>query len=121
MKWYFALIALGIMSCSSDNTETTSNEKEPPLIKEAAPKTEAKSDYFYTVDFNEGNGWGYSIFKGSALFIQQKTIPSIPGNSGFQTREDAEKVAEYVTSKLENDIFPPSVNPKELDSLGVSL
>lgn len=120
MKWYFALIALGIVSCNSGELETTLSEKEPPTQKEATPKTKNESAYFYTIDFKEDTGWGYSIFKGSALFIQQKTIPSVPGNSGFQTREDAEKVAECVTTKLENDIFPPSVNPKELDSLGIS-
>lgn len=55
----------------------------------------------------------------SHVFIHQPSIPSIAGNKGFTTKEQAQRVASLVVYKLTHNIMPPSVTPKELDSLGI--
>jgi hypothetical protein len=63
--------------------------------------------------------FGYEISDQGKILVRQKTIPSLPGNSGFKTKADAEKCARFVISKLNRNIMPPTVTPKEIDSLGI--
>lgn len=63
--------------------------------------------------------WGYDIYVFGGLLVHQPHIPAIPGNAGFKSEEKARKTAEFVVHKLRNNIMPPSVTLKELDSLGV--
>lgn len=68
---------------------------------------------------SEGNTWGYKIFlEGSPLIIQPNK-PGLPGNAGFETKEQAIKVAELVISKIRNGEMPPTVTIDELKGLGV--
>ena len=62
--------------------------------------------------------FGYLIDK-DGMKIRQTTIPSLPGNKGFRTKDDALKVARLVVYKIDNKMIPPSVTTVELDSLGV--
>jgi hypothetical protein len=66
-----------------------------------------------------GNTFGYEISDLGKIIVLQKTIPSLPGNSGFRSKADAEKCARLVISKLNRNIMPPAVTPKEIDSLGI--
>ena len=63
--------------------------------------------------------WGYEIYFGKKLLIRQKNIPSLPGTKGFATKEQAKRTGNFVAWKASNNIFPPTVNKQELDSLGV--
>lgn len=65
------------------------------------------------------NTYGYNIIMGGRTLIHQPNAPALPGVEGFQTKEDAQKVAEFVIDKIRRDDFPPSVSVRELDSLGV--
>lgn len=65
------------------------------------------------------NTYGYNIIMGGRTLIHQPNAPALPGVEGFQTKEDAQKVAEFVIEKIRRDDFPPSVSVRELDSLGV--
>lgn len=79
---------------------------------------ENKSVYSYeTLELD--NGWTYKIYMNNKLFIFQKSIPSVPGVSGFKNQEAAERIARLVIYKLSNGLMPPSVSQQELDSLGV--
>ena len=51
--------------------------------------------------------------------IHQPNIPGMPGNRGFKTRAQAEKITELIIYKIKNNIMPPTVTVEELDSLGV--
>jgi len=45
--------------------------------------------------------------------IHQTSIPGLPGNEGFKTREDVAKVAELVMSKIrkrKNSVIKQSIN-----------
>ena len=68
----------------------------------------------------EISGFGYDIILEGKTYVHQPTIPALPGNNGFSTEEQARKVAELVSNKIRNNIMPPTVEVKELDSLGVN-
>ena len=65
------------------------------------------------------NSWGYDIYVDNKLMIHQPTVPAMPGNEGFKTKADAEKVAQLVISKIKNGEMPPSVSKEELQKLKV--
>jgi len=64
-------------------------------------------------------GYGYDIYVDNALKVHQPHIPAVSGNKGFSTEEKAKRAGEFVGNKFRNNVMPPSVSPKELDSLGV--
>ena len=67
----------------------------------------------------KSSGFGYDIILDGHTYVHQPTIPALPGNNGFSTEEKAKKVAELVSFKIQNNIMPPTVEVRELDSLGV--
>jgi len=64
-------------------------------------------------------GFGYDIYVDNELKVHQPHIPAVSGNKGFSTEEKAKRAGEFVGDKFRHNIMPPSVSPKELDSLGV--
>lgn len=64
-------------------------------------------------------GYGYDILIYDAVYNHQPHIPAINGVRGFHTLEQAQKTAELVVFKIKNNIMPPSLSVKELDSLDV--
>lgn len=71
--------------------------------------------------FPSGNGYGYEIVMNGKPFIRQETIPAVQGNQYFHTEAQARLAGEFILGKIKNNILPPSVTVKELDSLGVLL
>jgi hypothetical protein len=65
------------------------------------------------------NTFGYDILKDGRPFIHQPTIPGLPGNKGFTTKEQAQKVAEFVLKKIRNNEMPPTVTIDDLNAMGV--
>jgi len=63
--------------------------------------------------------WGYDIYVFGELIIHQPHKPAVSGNEGFKTEDAARKTAELVVKKLKNNIMPPSITARELDSIGV--
>jgi hypothetical protein len=63
--------------------------------------------------------WCYDIYEEGRLLIHQPSIPALPGNVGFSTKEDAEKVARLVIEKIIKGEMPPTMTIEELDSLKV--
>jgi hypothetical protein len=61
--------------------------------------------------------WGYDILVNNKLTIHQPSVPSLPGNEGFKTKENAEKVAKLVIEKMKKGIMPPGIDVKELKKL----
>lgn len=130
MKLFFTLfLSLFLASACSDNSENTEDNSEntgdiqtpTQTVEDTSQLTPiAKKDFSYKVLLNEtGNEWGYQLFEGANMVINQMHIPAIQGNYGFETKEKAEIAALFILNKLENDIFPPAVNQRQLDSLGV--
>jgi hypothetical protein len=63
------------------------------------------------------NTWGYDILVDNKLTIHQPSIPSLPGNDGFKTKESAEKVAKLVIQKMKKGEMPPSIDAEEMKKL----
>lgn len=94
--------------------------KEPPkenLNEKAGIKIQVfRND---TTGDSSLGGYGYTIFMQNARYIHQPNIPAVNGNRGFSSAENAEKTGELTAYKIRNNIMPPSITVKELDSLGV--
>ena len=76
-------------------------------------------DTTYRIIPAEGNTYGYEILVKNKLLIHQPNIPGMPGNKGFQRKTDAEKTAKLVIKKIQKGMMPPTIEKKELDSLGI--
>ncbi len=67
----------------------------------------------------QSGGYGYDIFIGDDRYIRQHSIPAVPGNIVFSSKEKAFKTAGMVARKILQHTLPPSVTLAELDSIGV--
>ena len=96
--------------------EDTSKPKENPYKNAQLDIKIFSND---TIKNSGIHGFGYDIYMYKSLYVHQPHMPAISGNRGFDTEEQARKVAEFIVYKIKNNIMPPSVKPEELDSLGV--
>jgi hypothetical protein len=78
-----------------------------------------KPSLSYKIIPAEQNSFGYDIFDANRKLIHQPSIPGLPGNKGFNKKDDAEKCARLVIHKINLNIMPPTVTKKELDSLQI--
>jgi len=67
-----------------------------------------------------GGQYGYYIMVDGGMYIEQKTIPAISGNKGFATKEEAEKIAKLVVTKILEGELPPTISVEELKEMGIS-
>ena len=117
---YTLLIISSLSSCSTGNEVKNDEKMSLEIVKVNNPIIEEVSETFSVkATFSPEFGWGYQILNNGELYINQPHIPSVQGNKGFETKDKAIKTAEYILNKLNNNIFPPTVSPQELDSLGV--
>ncbi|MGD0280140.1 MAG: DUF4907 domain-containing protein [Smithella sp.] len=63
--------------------------------------------------------FGYDILMNGKLLVHQPSIPALPGNDGFRTKEQAQRVADFVVKKIRNNEMPPTVTIKDLNSMNV--
>ena len=110
---------------NSDSQNLTKEGKESK--KSSSSQGDQTANKYPAVDslsveiqtFQTEKGWGYDVFVDGKKYIHQEIIPAVPGTVGFDTEENAQKVAGLVSHKIRNNIMPPSVTPEELDSLGI--
>lgn len=110
------LIAAATALAISCQTKPTEPPKENPYAKADLEVHVFKNDT--TTDASLG-GYGYNIYMYKAMYVHQPHIPAVNGNRGFRSSSDAEKTANLTIYKIRNNIMPPSLSVKELDSLGV--
>ncbi len=134
MKRFIILLSAGtfFFSCTSEvqleQAETrpdTTSFKHHATSHQPTHPTDSSANPFNGKEFtaeaykNGALGWGYTIAVDGKKTINQPSIPGLQGNNGFKTKEQALKTANFVIYKIQHNSFPPSVTPKELDSLGV--
>jgi hypothetical protein len=103
-----------------NKTDSVIGLPDVPKIQENKKSLKSNSKIGVNVFRNEGvEGFGYDIIIDGHKYIHQPNIPALPGNNGFTTEQHARKVADLVCFKIRNNIMPPTVDIKELDSLGV--
>jgi hypothetical protein len=61
--------------------------------------------------------YGYDVFADGTLIIHQTSVPALPGNEGFKTKNDATKVALLVIEKLRKGEMPPTISIDEMKQL----
>lgn len=108
-----------IISCSgkqkSSNTKTDPVTKKNQIQKNTENRANLQVHYFLNAD----NTFGYDIHRNGKRYIHQPNIPAVPGTKGFLVEQDAKKVAGLTIFKINNNILPPTITVKELDSLGI--
>jgi hypothetical protein len=114
----FLFIGLIFLLCG----EMIQAQVQPPVKSEPKadfPSGKAFKNALITYQIIPGinNTWGYDILVDNKLTIHQPSIPSLPGNEGFKTKEGAEKVAKLVTEKMKKGEMPPSIDAKEMKKL----
>jgi hypothetical protein len=67
--------------------------------------------------FYEPSGWGYDILSGNKLIIHQDFIPALPFKKGFNKKEYAEKTAQLVIQKIQENKFP-TLAKSDLEKIG---
>lgn len=82
-------------------------------------KPTLNNNYILEVTGNNSMGWGYRIYKGNKLIIDQKVIPAIAGIRRFKTEEEAKIIGDLVIKKMRTDGDFPSITILELDSLKI--
>lgn len=75
--------------------------------------------YSYAVFQNEDKTFGYDIFDNGKKSIHQPMIPGRSGNTGFKTKEDAERVAKLAIEKIYKGIMPPTISENELKEMKI--
>lgn len=88
--------------------------------KKATAAQFAKVELTAMVTKTTGGTFGYYIFADGQLLIDQKTIPGLPGNSGFITEAEARLVAEFAISKIKEGEMPPTISSEELKQLQIT-
>lgn len=117
-----AIIALAY-GCHSEKTKavpksTNKTDSTEHRIQADPGKT---GNYIEVFKLSDKEEWGYDVHIDGQHVIRQENIPGLQTMKGFNTKEDAKKVAEFVLQKIENEIFPPTVSKKELDSLAIHI
>lgn len=113
MKFIIPFIVLTLFGCS--NVDNPVEDAKPKVENEIEQSVEKSFKIIYTDEI----GWGYQIYDGSKMMINQIHIPAIQGMKGFDSKEKAEKAATYILEKINEGVFPPTVTAEILDSLGV--
>lgn len=108
-------------SPTNDTSDKTTQSLPNGPLK--TPDNPYKDASFETkiIDGKEGT-FGYEIavtLNGKTQRIRQEHRPSVPGIRGFDTKEDAQKVVDFVVNRIKTKGFPPTVTPDELKKLGV--
>lgn len=110
------IIVVLMVLCACQQPEKTKKE-EAVITRDGTELTQRVNYEISTLLLSKG--WGYQIRKNGKLILDQPTIPGRPGLNGFQSQEDAQKVAELVVSKLKAQVFPPTVNEDDLKNLNI--
>ena len=127
MKYFTIVLSVFLVSCFGISEETTIEELDQEFknsIENVSEPQEAIIEtnvdvYSVKTTFTPDHGWGYQILNNGDLYINQPHIPAVAGNKGFDSEGKAITTADYIIYKMNNGLFPPTVSPEELDSLGV--
>lgn len=90
-----------------------------PVASFPAASQFANTQFSHKIIPAVNNTYSYDMLADGKILIHQPSIPGLPGNEGFKTKQDAEKVAKLIISKIKKGEMPPSVTIDELKKLKV--
>ena len=105
------LFAIGVKAQQRNSPENT--------IKFPSKSEFANSKLTYKIIDAPGHTYCYDVYSDGRLMIHQNSVPGLPGNQGFKTRANAEKVARLTISKINKGEMPPTISVKEMKELKV--
>lgn len=111
------LLAVAFVTSVSIAMPEASSPKEKVPERHRSPY--ADSDILIEIIPSVNRTFGYDIRAGGKRLVHQPSIPGLPGNEGFATREEARAVAEFVAGKIRRNEMPPTVTGEDLKSMGV--
>lgn len=124
------LVLSCIIACVHPQVNTDANSPPTPPTdsiqqamaaqSEATAKAMANAQITYFVIHAPDNKFGYTIFIDGQLYIEQQNIPAIEGKAGFDSKEDAEKIAQLVINKIRKGELPPTITKEELHANGIT-
>jgi hypothetical protein len=100
-----SLAALILFSCMSTTmlfAQAPSAPVQPDGTAAKFPEASAyaRTKLTYKIIDAPKHTYGYDVFADGRLMIHQTSIPALPGNEGFKTKEDATKVALLAIDKI---------------------
>jgi len=113
MLIFFQWLAVTTLSAQTPSPADSSTAKFP----EAGAYANTKLTY--KIIDAPNHTFGYDVYADGKLLIHQTSIPAMPGNEGFKTNQNAEKVAMLVMDKIRKGEMPPTVSVEELKKLKV--
>ena len=119
MKNRLTLAALILLSCMSMTVLRAQVAPSPVQSDQSAAKFPAAKTYVntkltYKIIAAPKHTYGYDVFGDGRLMIHQTSVPALPGNDGFKTKEDAIKVALLVIDKIKRGEMPPTISIEEM-------
>jgi len=100
-KYYRALFFVLVL-LSIENIQAQTQQQ--------SPGTNSIEKFTYKVIDAPANTFGYDVYGDGKLIIHQTSIPAMPGNKGFATKKDAEKVDELFIEKNRKGNMPQTVS-----------
>ena len=117
---YQLKLAALILSCCMSSTmlfaQAPSAPAQPDGTTAKFPKESAYANtkLTYKIIDMPKHTYGYDVFGDGRLMIHQPSVPALPGNEGFKTKEDATKVALLVIDKIRKGEMPPTISIDEM-------
>ena len=105
------LLGLGLTASFAQNQEKSSSQASSASFPTAS---NARAKFAVQPILSEANTWGFEIYADGKRLIRQLSIPSLPGNRGFGTRELARKAGDLMVDKLRQGQMPPTLTKEEL-------
>jgi hypothetical protein len=94
-------------------------QPEISLAQSQQPGASADTKLTYKIIEAPKHTYGYDVFADSKLMIHQSSVPALPGNEEFKTKEAATKVALLVIEKIKKGEMPPTISIDEMKALNV--
>jgi hypothetical protein len=110
---FFALS--GMVSLYAQQAQAKTSQREGVSFPDGEKFKDAKITY--TIIPAANNTWCYDILVDGRLFIHQSSVPGLPRNEGFKTKEAAAAVAELVIGKINKGEMPPGVTIEEMKKI----
>ena len=118
VKKYHLLILICLIFASLNSM---AQEKQTPKSEVQFPAAAqfANTKLSYKIIPAANHTFCYDVLADGKILIHQPSKPGLPGNEGFKTKADAEKVAQLIITKIKKGEMPPSVTTDELKKINV--
>ena len=113
------LLALAVEGGGNDKAPKDVSPQKEALPEQEKPNPYKDADISIKIIPSVNKTYGYDILLYKRPLVHQPSIPGLPGNEGFGTKEKAQKVAEFVVKKIRNNEMPPTVSIEDLNKMGV--